>query len=300
MSKVSILIPERNERFLTQTIKDVLNKASGEIEVIINVDENKPDEIINNSKVKYLYNENPIGMRGGINRCVKESTGDYLFKIDGHCMFADGFDEFLKADMQDNWIVIPRRHSLDPETWTIAKNGKPGRDYHYLCFPNPYKDHDMGIHGVEWPERSKERLHGYDIDDTPSFQGSAWFMKREWFTDFLGGMSEHGYGTFSQEPQQIGMKTWLGGGEIKVNKKTWYAHLHKGKQYGRMYHASQSEIVDGHNYSAWYWSTNQWKDRTYDLKWFVEKFKPMPTWPDNWEEEINNFWPQYGKEHNYV
>jgi hypothetical protein len=35
------------------------------------------------------------------------------------------------------------------------------------------------------------------------------------------------------------------------------------------------------------------------LKWFVEKFWPMPTWEINWEDQINNFWPQFGKEHNY-
>jgi hypothetical protein len=216
-------------------------------------------------------------------------------------MFAPAFDKVLVENMQDNWIVIPRRYSLDPEKWEIQQNGKSPRDYHYLCFPNPKKDHDFGIHGVEWPERSRERRDRpeYDIDDTPSFQGSCWCMKRTWFTDFLKGMNEHGYGQFSQEPQEIGMKTWLGGGEVKVNKKTWYAHLHKGSTFGRMYSISQREIINGHNYSAWYWATNQWKDRIHDLKWFVEKFWPMPTWENDWEAQINNFWPQFGKEHNY-
>jgi glycosyltransferase involved in cell wall biosynthesis len=299
MSKVSILIPSRNEVFLTNTIEDVLSKSIGEIEVIVNIDENWPDKIIEDKRVVYLHPATPKGMRSGINSCVAKSTGDYLLKIDAHCMFEEGFDKILLEDMQDNWVVIPRRHSLDPLTWTIAQNGKSGRDYHYLCFPDPKKDHDWGIHGVEWPERSRQRLNIL-IDDTPSFQGSAWFMKRNWFTDFLGGMNEHGFGTFSQEPQEIGMKTWLGGGEVKVNKKTWYAHLHKGKQFGRMYHSSQREIIDGHNYSAWFWSTNQWKDRIHDLKWFVEKFWPLPTWPENWERQINDFWPKYGKDHNYV
>ena len=302
MAKVSILIPSRNEIFLTKTIEDVLSNAWGEIEVIVNIDETWPEKIIDDHRVIYLHPDSPMGMRAGINSCVSKSTGEYLLKIDAHCMFDYGFDELLQNDMQDNWIVIPRRHSLDPLTWSIAQNGKSGRDYHYLCFPDPNKDHDWGIHGVEWPERSRQRANDpkYDIDDTPSFQGSCWFMKRTWFTDFLKGMNEHGYGTFSQEPQEIGMKTWLGGGEIKVNKKTWYAHLHKGKQFGRMYRASQREIVEGHNYSAWYWSTNQWKDRVHDLKWFVEKFSPLPTWPIDWEKQINNFWPKYGKDHNYV
>jgi len=135
------------------------------------------------------------------------------------------------------------------------------------------------------------------IDATPSFQGSAWFMKKEWFTDFLGGMSEHGYGSFTQEPQEIGLKTWLGGGEVMVNKYTWYAHLHKGKTYGRMWHMNKQEVFDGHNYSSWFWATNQWKNRIHDLKWLVEKFWPMPTWEEDWERQINDFWPKFGVDH---
>lgn len=297
MPKTSILIPSRNELFLTQTIKDVLEKATGDIEIVVNIDENWPEEILEDKRVIYLHPQTPQGMRAGINSCVKASSGDYLMKIDGHCMFAPGFDEALLADMQDNWIVIPGRHSLDPINWTIEQNGKSRRDYHYLCFPDPRKGSDMGMHGVEWPERSRSRREGYDIDDTMSFQGSCWFMKKTWFTDFLGGMSEHGYGSFSQEPQEIGNKTWLGGGEIKVNKKTWYAHLHKGKRFGRMYSSHNLSIVEGHNYSAWFWATNQWDKRVHDLSWLVEKFWPVPTWPENYQEIINNFWPEFGEKH---
>jgi glycosyltransferase involved in cell wall biosynthesis len=302
MSKVSMLIPSRNEIFLTKTIEDILNKASGDIEIIVNIDENWPERLIDDKRVKYLHPETPQGMRAGINSCVKASTGEYLMKVDGHCMFAEGFDEVLKADMQDNWIVIPGRHSLDPETWTIAQNGKSRRDYHYLCYPDPLKDHDLGIHGVEWPEMSRRKAndHQYDIDNTMSFQGSAWFMKRTWFTDFLKGMNEHGYGTFSQEPQEIGMKTWLGGGEVKVNKKTYYCHLHKGKTYGRMYHQNKGEIVTGHNYSAWYWATNQWPDRIHDIDWFIDKFWPVPTWPEDYRAKIDAFWIPFGKEQGFV
>lgn len=301
MSKVSVLIPSRNELFLTKTIEDVLNKAEGDVEVIVNIDEMWPLELVEDKRVTYLHPDTPQGMRAGINNCVKKSSGDYLLKTDGHCMFEQGYDITLKENMQDNWIVIPRRHSLDAENWAIQQNGKAGRDYHYLCFPDPTKGHDLGIHGVEWPERSRERRDNpiYDIDDTPSFQGSCWFMKREWFTDFLKGMNEYGYGTFSQEPQEIGMKTWLGGGEIKVNKKLFYAHLHKGKQYGRMYHQDKGEVVNGHNYSAWFWATNQWQDRIHDFKWFVEKFYPMPTWTPDWEKRIDDFWPKFGKELGY-
>lgn len=286
MSKISVIIPARNELFLNKTVRDILDKAAGDIDVWVNLDEAVPTDLLKDSRIHYVHPETPKGMRWGINECVKKSNGGYLLKCDAHCMFAEGFDLALLEDMQDNWLVIPRRYSLDAEAWAIQQNGKSPRDYHFLCWPDPTKGHDQGMHGVEWPERSRERrgLPEYDIDDTMSFQGSCWFMKRTWFTEFLKGMDETGYGTFSQEPQEIGNKTWLGGGEVKVNKKTWYAHLHKGKTYGRMYHANMLEIVNGHNYSAHYWMNDSWDGQKYGIKWLVKKFWPVPTWPEDWEE----------------
>jgi len=139
------------------------------------------------------------------------------------------------------------------------------------------------MHGVEWWDRGVQRADlKYDIDDNMSFQGSCWFMKRKWFTDFLGGMSEDPiYAGWAQEPTEIGCKTWLGGGAVKVNKKVWYAHLHKGRRYPRDYRPDESGIIKGHNYSAWYWMTNQWKERIHDMAWLVEKFMPVPTWPED-------------------
>lgn len=94
-----------------------------------------------------------------------------------------------------------------------------------------------------------------------------------------------GYGGFTQEPTEIGMKTWLGGGNIVVNKKTWYAHLHKGKKHGRMYPQDRKEVIAGHEYSARYWMNNKWEGRVHDFAWFVEKFSPMPTWDTDWQEK---------------
>jgi glycosyltransferase involved in cell wall biosynthesis len=297
MAKVSVIIPSRNELFLNKTIDDVFKKASGDIEVIAVLEGYWPEVMVEERpNLIYIHNGKPKGLRGASNAAAAIAKGKYLMKIDAHCMFAEGFDEVLQKDIESNWVVIPRRHSLDPENWCIQQNGKPPRDYHALCFPDPNKNHDFGMHGIEWPQRGRERSDPkYDIDDTPSCQGSCWFMEKAWFDNFLHGMNEFGYGSFSQEFQEIGNKTWLGGGEVKVNKKTWYAHLHKGRTYGRMYHQDSNEVVAGHNYSAWYWTTNQWPDRIHDLSWLVEKFWPMPTWPLDWEKQINDFWPNFYK-----
>ena len=286
-NRLSVIIPNRNCQFTTRTIQDLLEKATGDVEVVVSVDEQWPEPLVNDKRVTYIHPGSPQGMRAGINSAVALAKGEFVMKTDDHCMFAPGYDEALKKDCADNWIVIPSRYSLDAENWKIEENGKDRRDYHYLCYPQKGKAHDDGMHGVEWWERGRERRDDpkYDIDDTPSFQGSCWFMKRAWFTNFLKGMSETGYGQFAQETQELGMKTWFGGGEVKVNKKTWYAHLHKGNRYGRMYQFDDSSNKAAINWSAEHWMKGEEPGMIHDIAWFVEeKFPGMPTWEPNWRD----------------
>lgn len=282
---ISVIIPSRNERYLNQTIKSLLDNAEGEIEVIASIDELWPEKIIEDKRVTYIHPGAPRGMKAGINAAASVAKGKYLMKTDGHCMFAPGFDKVLSQNCDDNWVVIPRRKRLDAENWKIMDVGKPDIDYHYLCFPAKDKEHDMGMHGVMWPQRAIERTDPkYDIDDNMSFQGSSWFMTKRHFDNFLHGLDEVKYGSFAQEPQEIGLKTWLGGGRVVVNKKTWYAHLHKGPKYGKMYRltmADEKSIINGHNLSARHWMRNEEPGMIHKIDWLVEKFWPVPTWPED-------------------
>jgi glycosyltransferase involved in cell wall biosynthesis len=283
MAKTSVIIPSRNELFLPQTVSDLLAKAAGEIEVIVVLDGYWPDPPLpDHDNLIIIHRGKTQGMRAAINSAAAIAKGEWLMKCDAHCMFAEGFDEVLKADCDKDWVVIPRRYSLDAENWQIEQNGKLPRDYHYLCFPDPAKGEDMGMHGVEWWDRCKKRTDPqYDIDDEMSSQGSCWWMTKYHFDHFLHGLSEEGYGTFCQEFQQIGNSTWLGGGRVAINKKTFYAHLHKGKKYGRMYNQSRSELIPRINWSARYWMNNEWKERQHDFSWLIEKFWPVPGWPED-------------------
>jgi len=281
--KTSIIIPSRNERFLPQTIDDIYAKFTGEFEVFAFLDGYWPSPPLPERPNLHILHVAPTrGMRNAINSAAAIARGEYLMKCDAHCMFAQGFDEDILKDIEDDWIVIPRRKRLDGENWKVRDVGKPDIDLHYLSSPLTNKD-GFSMHGCIWPQRDRERLDVL-IDETPSFQGSFWLMsRRHW--DWLGGMSEEGYGGFTQEPQEIGMKTWLGGGRVMVNKKTWYAHLHKGKQYGRGYSQDKRLILAGHEYSARYWMNNKWEARLHDMEWFVDRFSPMPTWEADWLEK---------------
>ncbi len=286
---VSVLIPTNQEKFLTQTIKDILAKASGDIEIIVTLDGYWPHDldqkwgqsIVDDERVHYIHFSKSRGMRAGINAAAALAHGEYLMKLDGHCMLDQGFDTKLKADIEDNWIVIPRRKRLDAVNWVIQDVGKPDIDYEYLNWPKANPS-EVGIHGNIWNERTRERLNKpeYELDDNMSFQGSCWFMTRKHW-DWLGGLSEVGYETFVQEAQELGNKTWLGGGRVVTNKKTWYAHLHKGKDIGRGYFIDKREMVRGRDYSVDYWMNNRWEERVHDIAWLVEKFWPVPTWPEN-------------------
>lgn len=282
--KVSVLIPARNERFLIPTVQDLLQHATGDLEVIAVLDGYWPDEPLPDDKrLIVLHHGQPRGMRAAINHAAAVAKGDYLLKCDAHCSFETGFDEVLAAECEENWLVIPRRDRLDAETWTRQETGKPVIDYHYLSCPITNKE-GYSMHGAIWNARTLARLDKpeYEIDETMSFQGSCWFMSRKHW-DWLGGMFEDGYGTFTQEPQELGNKTWLGGGQVMVNKRTTYLHLHKGKKYGRGYTQDRAEVKAGHLYSARYWMHNQWPERVRDLEWLVDRFWPVPTWPDDWQ-----------------
>lgn len=280
---LTVIIPNRNSQFTTPTINDLLKNAHGDIEIIVNVDEKWPEPLVNDKRVTYTHPSTPKGLRAGVNTGLALAKGEYVMKTDDHCLFAPGFDEALKKDCAEDWLVIPRRYSLDAENWKINES-RPFRDYHYLCYPQKGKEHDWGMHGVEWNQRTDERKDKpeYEIDDTMSFQGSCWFANLNYFMRTVGFLDDRieTYSTFAQEPQEIGLKYWLKGGANKVNKKTYYAHLHKGKTYGRMY-TEDYHTVASHNWSARHWMTNEEPNLIHPISWLVEKFWPVPTWPED-------------------
>ncbi len=282
---ISIIIPSRNEQFLQKTIEDVLAKAKGDIEVIAVLD-GYWTALRDDKRVKIIHKGESKGMRAGINSGVAIARGEFIMKLDGHCMVDEGFDVKLAEDCEDNWVVIPRRKRLDAENWCIQDVGKPDVDYEYLSFPdNPADFGGKGLNGRIWTERALERKDIL-IDENMSFQGSGWFMKKSYF-EFLELMDEENYGTFWNEAQEIGLKAWLSGGKVMTNKKTWYAHLHKGKKYGRGYNLDHSQTIKGATHTNKWLRDKNWHKQTLPFKWLIEKFWPVPTWPEDYEKRIS-------------
>lgn len=267
----SVIIPSRNERFLYKTIEDVLKHAEGDIEIIPVFDGADQDTSVpDDPRVKPLILKDRRGMRGAINAGVEVAQCEYIMKLDAHCMVDQGFDVKLIAEHQPNWVQVPRRKRLDAENWCIQDVGKPDVDYEYITNPS---HSDMS--GYRWDQRSIERKDIL-VDDLMTFQGSCWFMTKAYFYE-LELMDEDLYGQFYNEAQEISFKAWLSGGECKVNKKTYYAHLHKGRVYGRGYTLSKAERPKASRAMVLWTQDTAWHKQTKPFDWLITHFSP-PTW----------------------
>lgn len=288
---ISVIIPSRNEQFLPNTVEDLLAKAEGDIEIIVIMDGYWHDPPLKTDpRVHIIHRGVSHGLRAGINAGVALAKGTHILKIDAHCMVSQGYDKTLEANCEKDWVVIPRRKRLDAERWEIQDVGKPDVDYEFLSWPdNPADFGGPGLNGRIWTERIRERLDNplYDTDDNLSFQGSCWYMHRDYFYE-LELMDEEHYGTFWNEAQEIGLKCLSSGGRLITNKKVWYAHLHKGKTYGRGYSLDHGQLPIGARYTKKWMVDGAWDKQKIPFAEIIKRFAPLPGWPENWEEQLHD------------
>ena len=129
--------------------------------------------------------------------------------------------------------------------------------------------------------------HALFIDETPQIHGSGWMISKDRYFELGGFPNVDPYG-HAQEPIWLALKNWLAGGKVMVNKKCWYAHLHQqGNKRG--YHMDKAQENKSYDIAAKYWVGDKWHERLHDFEWFVDRFMPMPTWPDNWRDLLHNY-----------
>lgn len=289
MADVSVIIPSRNEQFLTKTIRDVAAKSTIDTEVIAILDGYWPDEIVKDPKVHYIHFSKSRGMRAGLNAGVAIARGTFVMKLDAHCMVAPGFDKVLAETCRPNWICVPTRHRLDPEAWEINDGNRHPINYLYL---DPKTD---GINVKEWREKNRDRsFDAIRIDDIIGCQGSCIFLPRAYWYE-LELLDEANYGTFRKDPQEIMFKALSVGGRCVRVKDTWYAHLHKGRQYGRGYRPSKSDHRKGDTYVNKWLTDDAWDKQQIPFREIVAQFPGMPGWQDHpWmkeKQEVNKDLP---------
>jgi len=282
--RVSIIIPARVERRLQVTIDDLLVKAAGDIEIIAVLDGYSPEPAIRTDRrLRFIHKPEPEGMRPAINDAAAMASGEYLMKCDGHCMFDLGYDEVLKADCAEDWLVVPTRHSIDPKTWTVRPRDW---NYSYLTFPYDKRGYVYGMHAVTPDKHSNRAINAaraeIAIDDLMTFQGSCWFQHTANFHRL--GPLDHKHYDFYQEAQEIGLRQWMTGGCCKINKRTWYAHLHKGHDEPREFYLSVRRKRKSEMHAVDFWTGDKWPGATRTFAEFIEIFWPVDGWPEDWQD----------------
>ena len=317
MAKVSVIIPSYNCKYVSRTVDNIFANATGEIEVIVILDNYLPNPPIKEREnLTIIRKEVRTGMRNSINMGAYFATGKYLMKMDDHCAVGKGFDEKLQIDIKDNWLVIPSRYGLDVLTW------KPKWYpicYGFLTYPYNFYDRyrygiglffkkwegsqgdnpkNRGVSEYYWKENERKHLM---IDDIMIFPGACWFTSKKHFFN-IGGLDGVLYRTLYQEPVELVCKTWLSGGRVVVNKFVWYAHMYKTEDgmpgsdtHGRGYPLNLHEMRETERLGVTYWMNNCWKPAIHPMEWLIEKFWPIPGWTENWREEKVIFEKKYMK-----
>lgn len=295
MYDLSILIPARNELFLNKTIEDILNNSSDRTEIICVLDGQwGTDPVPDYPRVTLIYHSQSIGQRAVTNEAAKLSDAKYLMKVDAHCAFDKGFDVKMMADMQPDWTMIPVMRNLHAFDWVCQNGhrryqspsgactecGEPTvRDVVWIAKKNPQSTSyrfDKDLHFQYWEEYKKKQRG--DLVETMSIQGSCFMVTREKYFEL--DLCDERHGSWGQQGTEVACKTWLSGGCVMVNKKTWYAHLFRtqGGDFGFPY--PNPGIGKAREYSRDLWLNNKWDKAIRPLSWLIKKFAPVPGWTE--------------------
>lgn len=304
---LSVLIPARNEMFLAKTIDSVLANIEANTEVIAVCDGYWPDPpLLDHPRVVVIHHTESVGQRAATNEAAWLSQAKYIMKADAHCAFDKGFDVKLMRDCDYDWTVIPRMYNLHAFDWLCKScqhrvyQGPKPENCEECKSPDIVMDvvwkprikrrtdfarFDNTMHFQYWQKYDKRPESVGDIADVMSFVGACWFMHRERYLE-LEGLDES-HGSWGQVGTEISCKSWLSGGRLVVNKKTWFSHMFRtnGAGFSFPYHISGNAQERARRYSRDLWLKDRWPLARLPLKWLVDKFAPVPGWE---EEGVQN------------
>jgi len=318
---LSILIPSRNEIFLAQTVSNILENIEGNTEIIVVLDGAWADPPLpDDPRLTILYHNESVGQRKATNEACRLSKSKWVMKIDAHCAVDKGFDVKMMKEMEghDDWTMIPALYNLHAFDW---KCRKCGNIWYQSPTPNHCKNNgeskgdnpncdSMAFEQVMiWKPRESRRsehyrfdttLHfqyhgarkkhpenqGKDIVETMSAQGSCFMLTREKYWEL--NICDEDFGSWGQQGTEVACKTWLSGGKLVTNKKTWYSHMFRtqGGDFGFPYPISGKQTEHAREYSRELFLNNTWKGQVKPLLWLIEKFAPLPDWHDPQGKEV--------------
>lgn len=313
MKELSILIPARHEMFLARTIQDALDNSEADIEIIAVLDgcwAVPGFEVPQHDRVNIIHVPEAIGQRSATNLAARLAKGRYVMKCDAHCAFDKGFDRIMLdgfAEVGDDITMVPIMRNLwafdwkcyacgwkkyqgptpekceqcgrtdkvrrkmvwsgkkNPQSWSYCFDSAP----HFQYFED-YK-HRPGI-------RENARANGFS--ETMSLQGSCFMATREkyWELELCGEK----FGSWGNQGIEVALRTWLSGGRVLVNHRTWYAHMFRtqGGDFGFPYDQS-GRAVQRTKKATWdFFLNGDWPKKQHKISWLVEKFWPVKGWTE--------------------
>ncbi len=300
MRELSILIPSRNEEFLKKTVEDILSNIEADTEIIVALD-GYETELPNDPRLRVIYNPVSIGQRAGTNQVCKLSTAKYVMKCDAHCAFDKGFDrKMLEAfkETGDNVTMVPTMRNLHAFDWVCPDGhrryqspsgpckdcGKPTvKDVVWIPKKRPESNSycfDSEPHFQYFNEYTKRPGYGGDLTESMSIQGSCFMMTREKYWEL--DICDETFGSWGSQGIEVACKTWLSGGRVVINHRTWYGHMFRtqGGDFSFPYPISGHQTNNAKAMSKKIWFDNLWPKQTRPLSWLLEKFWPVPGWTD--------------------
>lgn len=305
---LSILIPSRNEMFLVKTVENILANIEAETEIIVVLDGALADpEIPQHPRISVIYNPESLGQRAATNQAAKLSQAKYLMKVDAHCSFEKGFDKKMLDAIRghDNWTMVPVMKNLHAFDWvcpdghrryqgpsgpcqeTLPNGTTCGKETHRDILweakrsPNSVSYcFDATPHFQYFGEYSKRPEGHGELTETMSLQGSCFMLTRSKYWEL--DICDEKFGSWGSQGIEVAVKTWLSGGRVMVNHKTWYAHMFRtqGGDFSFPYPISRGDQKRAQEYARNLFFNNNWSKQIYPLSWLVEKFWPVKGWTD--------------------
>lgn len=307
MKDLSILIPARNEMFLKNTIEDILLNIEADTEIIAVLDGRWAEpQLTQNDRVNIVYVSKAIGQRAATNLACKLSKAKYVMKIDAHCSFDKGFDRKMIAEMRDNWTMVPTMRNLWAYDWKCyhcgwkkyqgptpkkceqcGRGNKIRRKMMWVGKESPQSNSycfDSEPHFQYFREFNKRPEGKGDITETMSLQGSCFMCTRDKYWEL--NLCDEKAGSWGNQGIEVACKTWLSGGKVMVNKKTWYAHMFRtqGGDFAFPYENKGRDVMKTKKYIRDLFWEKKWEKQTRPISWLVEKFWPVPGWT---KEDLN-------------
>ena len=296
---LSIIIPSRSEEFLKNTVEDILKNKRGDTEIIVGLDgewSNPPLE--DHPDVNIIYYPKSIGQRAMMNRCAKLSSARYVMKVDAHCSFDEGFDvKMMDAfkETGDNVTMVSVMKNLHAFDWKCYKCGKRVyQDKDSVCpvcgtqmkkkmlwrakrSPNSTSYRFNNQLEFKYFGEYKEKQKG-DLVESMSLQGSCFMATRENYWE--KELCDESWGSWGGQGAEVSIKTWLSGGRVICNKRTWYAHLFRTKpNFSFPYANPAREQLKAKNALRDTFFNSKFDKQIYPLSWLIEKFSP-PDWSE--------------------